>query len=103
MANRGSHVGEPCTLATFAVGVADGGLSLLAHTVVGRSPRHFCVDPTGRFMLCVALWDNAIDVYRLDGDGVPKRTEHSLDVPAPTHTLFVGADVASRLAEFGKL
>jgi hypothetical protein len=46
-------------------------------------------------MLCGAMHEHRIDVYKLDERGVPTPTAQSLSCPVPTHSLWL--DPAQRL------
>lgn len=80
-----------------------GALTFLAHTNVNTHPRHFRIDPTGQWMLIVAMHENRIDVYRMGEDGVPVATGEGLEVQTPTHSLFVEPELEGALAQVAKL
>ncbi len=86
--NRGSGDGHD-SLAVFRVGT-DGRLAAVGHLDVGgRAPRHFAIDPSGRWLL-VALQDSdSIVVFRLDpATGLPKATGARLQLSRPVCLLF---------------
>ncbi|MGE5125277.1 MAG: lactonase family protein [Betaproteobacteria bacterium] len=62
----GSNRGHD-SLAVFSV-AADGRLTAAGHFPAGgREPRHFAIDPSGRFMLVAHQDSDSITVFRLDG------------------------------------
>lgn len=61
-------------------------------TEVGRHPRHFKIDPTGEWLVCSALHEHRVDVFKLDEKGVPQPTASSLTVPSVTHSLWIPDD-----------
>jgi 6-phosphogluconolactonase len=81
------------SIASYAVDVeGDGSLRLCGHTPCGNHPRHFAIH--GQWMLVCALGDMAVNVLRLDQNGVPhitaerKMASFYCGFPA-THALFL--------------
>ena len=84
-----SNRGED-TLVVFSI-AQDGQLNLLQRIACGgKTPRHFTLDPTGRWLLCGNQDSSSITVFRRDGGtgkiGGPIQT---LPVDSPMFTLFV--------------
>jgi 6-phosphogluconolactonase len=53
-------------------------------SIDGKTPRSFCIDPTGTFLLVAAQDSDAIMTLRIDADrGVLQPTGHSVQVPTP--------------------
>ena len=78
------------SIATYSVDGSTGALSLLGHTTVGRHPRHIVIDPSGSWLLSTALHDNEVEVFAIDGNGLPQSgRQMALAVEAPTHVLFL--------------
>ena len=75
-------------ITSYEIG-ADSKMTLLGFTEVGRHPRHFQIDPSGSWMLCVALHEHRVDIFKLDERGVPQPTDKSLAMPTPTHALWL--------------
>jgi len=71
-------------LTTYAVN-ADASLSFLAHTELGRHPRHFKFSPCGKFMVCGAMHEHRVDVFKMDERGVPQPTDKSLAMVCARH------------------
>lgn len=80
------HAVERC------LGLTEGHMELRGFTEVGRHPRHFKIDPTGQWMICTSLHEHRADVFKLDDQGVPQPTTHSLMVPSVTHSLWIEDD-----------
>jgi 6-phosphogluconolactonase len=58
----------------------------------GKTPRHFAVDPTGRWLLAENQGSDNVVVFRIDGEsGRLTPTGQILDVPAPVCAVFVRA------------
>lgn len=54
----------------------------------GRMPRHFAIDPSGRFMV-VANQEGSLRVFRIDeASGMPVATGQGLALPAPVCVVF---------------
>jgi len=98
VANRIYPAAGEGTVATFGVGAGGGELTLRGFTDVGRHPRHFTVDPSGQWMLCGAMHEHEVRVYRLDSEGVPQPSDHKLAVPTPTHSLFIPPHILAAVA-----
>jgi 6-phosphogluconolactonase len=65
--NRGRDPQQMDTLAIFSVDAKTGALTPVGHqTTGGRTPRHFAIDPTGRFLLAAHQRSNSIAVFRID-------------------------------------
>lgn len=83
VSNRGND-----SIAGFAVG-ADGRLRFLGVTPCGKTPRHFAIDPTGRFLLAEAQDANSIRVFRVnEASGALADTGHRASVVMPTCLVF---------------
>ena len=58
-------------------------------TMFGRTPRHFAIDPSGRWMIAAFQDSNLMKVFRIEvSTGVPQSTPQSVTVPLPVHVLF---------------
>lgn len=90
------------TITTYGIGEEDGRIQLLGHTPTGSNPRHFKIDPSGKWMVVGALSEDRIDVLKLDHRGVPSAANpsspnHQLDAKNPAHFLWLPAHVESKL------
>ncbi len=83
--NRGHN-----SLVTYAVQADTRELLLVAHTPTGgKTPRHFALDPAGRFLLALNQDSDTVSVFRVDGQsGVLTPTGQVLNVPAPVCVRF---------------
>ena len=83
--NRGDD-----SIAVFAVN-SEGRLSLLQNAPTGgKTPRFFCLDPTGRFLLACNQDTGTICVLAVDQEtGRLTMTEHSINVSRPVCLVFV--------------
>ncbi len=73
------------SLAVFSIdretGRLNGGRFIAA---LGKGPRHFCVDPSGKLLLIANLDSNSITIYRLDETtGWPRELLPPLEVEKP--------------------
>jgi 6-phosphogluconolactonase len=85
--NRGDD-----SIATFAVAV-DGSLVPAGRTAAGgRTPRHFAIDPTGRWMLVANQDSDGIVVFRLDpATGLPIASGRPVSISHPVCVVFAAA------------
>jgi 6-phosphogluconolactonase len=74
----------------YAVDAASGKLTFLGvEPMRGKTPRHFALDPTGRFLLAGGQDSNTVTVFAIDpATGRLTFTGTSIDVPAPTCIVF---------------
>jgi len=84
-----SNRGED-SLVVFAIAPADGALTFTQRIPCdGKTPRHFTLDPSGRWLLCGNQDSASITVFRRDGGtgnlGGPIQT---LSLDSPMFTLF---------------
>jgi 6-phosphogluconolactonase len=84
-----SNRGED-SLVVFAIAASDGALTLLQRTPCGgKTPRHFTLDPSGRWLVCANQDSASITVFRRDGAsgriGGPTQT---LPLDSPMFALF---------------
>jgi len=88
VSNRG-----PDDLAVFDVG-SKGTLNLVQHvSTKGKAPRHFAIDPTGRFLFAANQESNNIVVFRIDAKtGRLTDTGQVIAAPAPVCLVFLAAD-----------
>lgn len=63
---------------------SDGTLVDVAHTPVGIHPRHFMIDPTGRFLLVANRDSNNIQIFVINKNyGLLEDTHVTIEVPMP--------------------
>jgi len=86
----GSNRGDD-SLAVFAVEASTGRLAAKGHAPVGgKYPRHFTIDPTGRFVLAGHQNSGTISVLRLDpATGMPALTAEAVKLDKPVCLLPV--------------
>jgi 6-phosphogluconolactonase len=67
-----------------------GRLTLLQHAPCGgRTPRHFKIDPSGKWLVCAHQDDNTISVLSLDpATGMLGNPENTVSAPKPICILF---------------
>ena len=73
-------------IAVYSVDPATGLLTAAGYQpTLGREPRNFVPDPTGRFLLVANQLSNNIVIFRIDGrTGMLQPTGQTLSVPSPT-------------------
>ena len=70
-------------IAMFKV-ASDGTLAENGHQPVGAHPRHFMIDPSGRFLLVASRDANSIQVFIINKNfGILQDAGTKIDVPAP--------------------
>ncbi len=79
-----SNRGESNTIAIFSIG-EDGKLKLVGHqSTLGKTPRNFNLDPTGRFLLVANQNGNNIVIFRVDKKtGLLSPLPNQIEVPNP--------------------
>jgi 6-phosphogluconolactonase len=59
---------------------------------MGKTPRNFAIDPTGKFLLAANQESNNIVVFRIDAvTGALSPTGDTVEVPAPVCIIFASA------------
>jgi len=78
------------TIAVFQRDPDSGKLTLLQHAACGGSkPRHFKIDPSGKWLLCGLQTDNSISVLPIDPNtGLLGAPQSIVKSPAPICLLF---------------
>ena len=62
-----SNRGDANTIAIYSISKKDGKLVLLGHqSTLGKSPRNFSIDPSGKFLLCENQNSDEIVVFKRD-------------------------------------
>jgi 6-phosphogluconolactonase len=69
-------------IAMFKV-ATDGKLAENGHQAVGTHPRHFMIDPSGRFLLVASRDNNVIQIFVIKNFGILQDAGIKIDVPAP--------------------
>ena len=65
----GSNRGHD-SIVVFRINPVSGSLTLIAHTLTrGKEPRHFALDPTGRWLVAGNQNSNTLAVFRVDRTG----------------------------------
>jgi len=84
--NRGDD-----SLAVFDVNAADGKLTRTSRVSTGgKTPRHFSIDPTGRFLFVGNLDSGTVVIMKLDATtGVPAPIGSPVSVPSPAYVSLV--------------
>jgi 6-phosphogluconolactonase len=79
------------TISAFSIDPAKGTLKLKdEYPTMGKTPRNFAVDPTGKFLLAANQESNNIVIFRIDSiTGALTPTGEIAEVPAPVCITFV--------------
>lgn len=79
------------SLVIYAVNPDDGRLNLVGHQpVLGKTPRHFVIDPSGKFILVANQDDGTIVIFRMDGEtGLLQPTGQTVKTPTPVCLQFL--------------
>jgi len=80
-----SNRGDANSLAIYTIDPASGRLQLKGfQSTLGKTPRNFLIDPSGRWLLVANQNTNNIVVFRIDEKtGLLKDTGRSLTIPSP--------------------
>jgi 6-phosphogluconolactonase len=86
-----SNRGDDNSIAVFAVDPAKGTLTLIEHVPTnGKTPRHFAIDPGGRWLIAANQDSNSIVTFRIDGKtGRLTAVGQPTEVFSPTMVDFV--------------
>jgi 6-phosphogluconolactonase len=89
-----SNRGDDNSIAVFAVDRAKGTLSLIEHVPPsGKTPRHFAIDPGGRWLMAANQDSNTIVTFRIDGKtGRLTAAGQPTEIFSPTMVDFVTLD-----------
>ncbi|MFN8525535.1 MAG: lactonase family protein [Chloroflexota bacterium] len=87
--NRGSG-GDSDDIAIFRIDEASGLMTPAGHAgTLGRVPRNFVIDPSGRFLICAHQDSDNVVVFAVDGEtGALTPTGHSIEVVNAICTQF---------------
>jgi len=78
-------------IATYPVDDTTGRLTLIQHqSTLGKTPRNFAIDPTGKYLLAANQDSNTIVVFRIDSQtGRLTPTGQTIEIPVPTCVMFL--------------
>jgi len=81
------------SISTFSIDPVKGTLKLKdEYPTMGKTPRNFAIDPTGKFLLVANQESNNIIIFRIDSTtGALSPTGEITEVPAPVCITFVAA------------
>ncbi len=81
------------TISTFSIDPVKGTLKLKdEYPTMGKTPRNFTIDPTGKFLLAANQESNNIVIFRIDSTtGALSPTGEITQAPAPVCITFVAA------------
>ena len=81
------------TISTFSIDPVKGTLRLKdEYPTMGKTPRNFAIDPTGKFLLAANQESNNIVIFRIDATtGALSPTGEIAEAPAPVCITFVAA------------
>jgi 6-phosphogluconolactonase len=79
------------TISAFSINPSKGTLSLRdEYPTMGKTPRNFAIDPTGKFLLAANQESNNIVVFRIDSTtGALAPTGEIVEAPAPVCIMFL--------------
>lgn len=81
--------GDINNIVCFAIDPQTGRLSLQGHAPSGgRTPRNFCLDPSGRYLLVANQDSNNIVIFSIQNNGTLK-VVHTFNVPMPVCLKFL--------------
>jgi 6-phosphogluconolactonase len=85
-----SNRAEANNISVFSISAFDGRLTGVGQqSTLGKTPRNFCLDPTGKFLLAANQNSNNIVVFRIDPlTGMPVPTGQTLSIPSPVCIVF---------------
>jgi len=87
--NRDTANGGKDTITVFAVDPAKGTLTPVEYTPVGKIPRNFAIDPSGKYLFEANQQGASVLVYRIDPKtGKLTSTGDKLDAPLPVCVVF---------------
>ncbi|NGM62474.1 lactonase family protein [Sphingobacterium sp. SGG-5] len=87
--NRSTGDGLVDGIAVFSRNIRSGELSLIQHCATGKHPRHFNIDPTGRWLFVSARDSDQIHRFHIDPDaGVLQEIGDPIDFPQPWDLQF---------------
>lgn len=80
-----SNRGDANSIAIYAIDPATGKLSIKGfQSTMGKGPRNFMIDPSGKFLLVGNQRSNSVIIFRIDpATGLLTDTGKKLEVPAP--------------------
>jgi len=80
-----SNRGDANNIAIYAIDPATGRLQIKGfQSTLGKTPRNFLIDPTGRWLLVANQNTNNVVVFRIDEKtGLLKDSGRSLTIPSP--------------------
>src|ERR1700686_1380155 len=86
-----SNRGGIDTISAFSINPTKGTLSLRdEYPTMGKTPRNFAIDPTGKFLLAANQESNNIVVFRIDSTtGALTPTGDMVEAPAPVCITFL--------------
>jgi len=88
--NRDVSNGGRDTITTFAVDSTKGTLAVTGVTTVGKIPRNFAIDPSGRYLFAASQDGASVLLYRIDPTtGKLTATGDKMDVPFPVCVVFL--------------
>nr|MCU0794261.1 lactonase family protein [Opitutaceae bacterium] len=75
----------------FSIDASTGKLTLVSHAHDGvKHPRHFAIDPTGRWLLCASHDTDVVVIFAIDQEtGRLTATGRTIPVPSPVCILFM--------------
>ena len=86
MSNRGDD-----SIAVFDINPRDGKLSFVERVPTGgKTPRHFTLDPTGKWLFAANQDSNDINIFSVNPEtGRLTATAHTLKVDSPVCVVFL--------------
>jgi 6-phosphogluconolactonase len=87
-----SNRGDANTIAIFSINKKDGKLILIGHqSTLGKTPRNFSIDPSGKFLLCENQNSDEIVIFKRDiTTGLLTDTGNRIAVGKPVCIKWVG-------------
>jgi len=92
-----SNRGDGNTLAIYSIDPTSGKLTIKGfQSTLGKGPRNFLIDPSGKFLLVGNQRSNTVIIFRIDAQtGLLTDTGKKLEIPAPV-CLKMGAAVPAK-------
>jgi len=88
-----SNRGNANDIVQYAIDPDNGTLTFISRTPsLGKGPRDFVIDPSGKFLVVANQNSDSIIVYRLDANGKPTTVVTRIQVGNPVCLKFVPAE-----------